>query len=247
MRNFKHLFLLNIPIPIELENGNVLALKTPSIEDYYSFVGYRKLQQFFNQPLIEVSLNPELFGFTADTYLEFLVGIIRESRLNSAMSELYYDMFAIFEKITGTVIEPGGPTYNGVPLTDEDILRIREAYLISLGNLDIDGNAMLVDEEEDEFERKRREAEEKIKQLRKDSSNEDEEQTMTFYEMFMFVLHELQMSPTELKNLNFFGLFDLATYSQLVASDQIMRIAAGNGNLDSKYPYQHIIHIRGEK
>lgn len=232
---------MNIPIPIFLDSNQEMLLKTPTIEEYYVEEGYRKLQSFFNVSLLEVSMNPEIFGFMANTYLEFLVGIIREANLSQEMKEMYQDMFATFEEITGAVITAQGPEYNGVLLTDEDVLRIRKAYLISIGDLDIEGNP-IGGSGDDEFDQKLSAAEEKIKALRGGGKQKEDKKT-SLEEVMIMLMYQLKMSPESIKQLNFYGVFRMGTFALLGAQDQISKIAAGNGLLDKDSPYKDILSI----
>ena len=230
---FNFLFLLNIPIPIALTNEENMSLKTPSLKEYYSNQDYNKIETFFLTPLLDIQMNPDKYGFVAEGYLEFMVGLKVVSGEDP--------FFSTFEEITGLKISEQGVTCNGVPLREEDILEIRFAYLLAVGKMDINGEIIGTDNhpEEDEMTRKMREAEERIQALR---GNKTEEQSkVSFQQILTLIIYELNKSVKELSEMNFFGIYELYDIASRATYDKIEKIAAGNGLMSEKHRYENIL------
>ena len=230
---FDYLFLLNIPIPIALTNGEVVKLKTPSLREYYSNEDYIKIGEMFLISLLELQLNPMEFGFVAEGYLELIAG--------SKMLDKDNSLFKLLEEITGLEISEQGITCNGVPLREEDILEIRFAYLLSTGKMNIDGEIIGSEEhaEEDEITRKMREAEEKIQSLRGQSP--EQESKISFKQILTLVMYELNKSVKDLSEMNFFGIYELYDIASRATYDKIEKIAAGNGLMSENHRYENIL------
>ena len=230
---FDYLFLLNIPIPIDIGQGQTVSIKTPSISEFYQDQDYRKLEALFLMQIDEIQESPQVYGFVANNYLELILG----AKMVSEDGEI----FSLLERISNIKITKKNITCNGVPLREEDILELRFAYLVSLGHMDINGKlkGKAGKESEDEFTRKMREAEEKIKGIR--GATEEAEKKITFKEMLLFIMVELNKSHEELSKLNFYGLYELFEIAQRASYDKIQKIAAGNGNLPEGKGYKNIL------
>lgn len=229
---FDYLFLLNIPIPIILNSGETLTLKTPNILDYHINGNYRKLENLFMISLLELQLNAYDFGFIADSYLELLLG----ARLNDPEDPI----FGLLEEISNIEFNEKGITCNGVPLIEEDVLEIRFAYLLSTGKIDIYGNPLGQEtSSEDEASKKLKEYEDRIKEIRGEKSEKGKK--ISFKEMLMLIMYELNKSSKELQELNFFGIYELYGLAVSGAYDKIRKIAAGNGLMPKDQAYKTIL------
>lgn len=230
---FDFLFLLNAPIPILLSSGETLSFKTPDINSYYEKIEYRSIESLFLTSLSDVKQNAREFGFVANSYLDLILGTKMKDPDNS--------IFKTFEKIAGIEITKQNVTCNGVPLIEEDILEIRYSYLLSTGKMDINGEFTGKNkEEEDEMSRKLRESEERIKALR-NKGQTDKDDMVSFKEMILLIMYELNKSPKELKELNFYGIIELYKLASAGSYDKIQKVAAGNGLLGEDNAYQNIL------
>lgn len=226
---FDFLLLLNIPVPIFTEHGEVIKIKTPSLEEYYTNTPLRKLEALFLTNLDEEVVDkPEEIGFIADSLNDVLVGL--------AISEQNEDILRAFEDITGCSVEKTGINFNGVEITDNDVLEIRAAFLVSTGRLDLEGHEM--QKEEDEFDRRMREMEERINKVKKRTNDN---QTVSYKEMILLIMYELGSSAEEVKNLNRYGLRELYLLAGSATTDKIQKIAAGNGLLSEEHSYKGIL------
>lgn len=231
---FDYLYLLNIPVPIVLTSGELITLKTPNIYDYHLYDGYRKIEDLFLIPLEDLEKNAYNYGFVAEGYLELILGAKSQDMENS--------MFELLEEISGLKIDKRSITCNGVPLIEEDVLQLRYAYLLSTGKVDINGELIgeaPEAEPEDEMTRKLREHEERIKAIRGENSSVNGQ--ISFKDMLMLIMYELNKSSKELQELNFFGLYELYSLALKAAYDKIEKTAAGNGLLPKDKAYQNIL------
>lgn len=230
--HFDYLFLLNVPIPIHTVRGQSLNVKTPSLYEYYTKEQARSLEHIFLMSLEQVKSDPLTYGFEADTYIDLILGM--------KMVDSKDEIFEYFEQITGTIITAHDITRNGVPLVEEDVIEIKNAYLIALGKYHIDGTPKKGLEEEDELTRKMRETQEKIDSLRK-KQPEAKGEEISMKQMIMIIIYELNKTVEELRDMNFYGLYELHKIAEQASYDKIEKIAAGNGNFPQGKSYKNIL------
>ena len=226
MIDSKHLLLLNVPIQIVLSSGEIMKIKTPSIEEYEMDVYYKGLTGMFNVSLLELQLDPETYGFIAENYSELLVGF--------KMYPEYDPVFDLFEQVCGATVEKNGVFYKEKELTEQDIETVRKVYLISLARLNIDGSPII-----DEVEEKVDEYEAKIARIR--GKSVEDKDSLDWHSVILLLVYELNMSIDSIKKMNYFGLKEVAKIANLAPSDKIEKIAAGNGNLKD---YKNIVQKR---
>lgn len=228
---YKFLLLLNIPLPISLSSGELINVKTPNLVEYYSNTDLRKLEALLLTDVNEII--PQMLGSIADNYSELMISV----KISGVETELLEQ----FEIMTGCSVEKNGVFYNGVELSEDDMLEIRAALLIATGKMKLDGKLEGEEKEETELERKMREAEERVNQLKKTMTGKEEGRKVSAEEMIYLLVYELDMSIEDIRNLNYFGLVNFFDLSQRVPNDIISRIAAGNGMLNEKNSYKGIL------
>lgn len=232
MKNSEHLFLLNLPIKIELKSGQLLLVKTPSIEEYESNNSYYILTSIFNISLLELQLNPEYYGFKADTYLDTLVGVRMLSEFEDALN--------LLQDICGIAVEKSGVFFKGKELVEDDILEIRKIYLISVGHLNIDGSWKDNNSKSD----REKETQDKIDSIRKANGKSSKGKSYSSSELIKLLLYEVGMSIDSILKLNYFGLAQLGSLALFAPADKINKVAAGNGHMKK---FEDIIeNTRGE-
>lgn len=230
---FDYLFLLNIPIPIVTQGGEIFNLATPNIYDYHITHEYKLIEQVFLVSMLELQLDPTKFGFVAEGYLELILGL--------KMTDENNKLFDLFEQITGLEVTKQNITCNGVPLVEEDVLEIRYAFLLAAGRIDINGDFIQgnASDDDDELSRKMAESEARIKAI-KDSNNQADK-ALTFKQVILLITYELNRSFEELQKLNFYGINELYKLANMASYDKITKIAAGNGLMPKDQAYKNIL------
>lgn len=242
---YDYLLVLNIPIPIYLENDEYVYINTPSFEDYYKNIGYRRLEALFLTDISMIEEHPEVFGFSADNYLDVIIGIKIKEKMELGIKgmELEYDAIKTLEEITGVKVDESGVRMNGVELTKQDILEIRASYLMSLGSMNLDGSINLkkdaIDEFEDEHDRRMREYEAKIRAIKGESGEAGV--SISPADQLKTIVYGLKMPISEVRQLNQYGIREFYEIAAESSYDTVRQVAAGNGLLDKDNGYKPIL------
>ena len=242
---YDYLLVLNIPLPIYLDNEEYVYVKTPSFEDYYGNIGYRRLEALFLTDINELNEHPELFGFIAATYLDIFIGIkVKLDMVDSIEGmELEIDAIKTLEEITGVEVRKDGIWINGVELSENDILEIRASYLMSLCSMNLDGSLHskegAVDEFEDEYEKRMREYEAKIKAIKGES--ESDGISVSPADQIKTIIYGLGMPIDDVRKLNQYGIREFYEIAAASPYDKVHQIAAGNGLLGKDMAYKPIL------
>lgn len=242
MLNNKHLFALNIPITIRLNSGEYILIKTPNIEEYETFLGYRILAEIFLTEVGKIMQMSEELGFSADTYIDLFSGfqmILKRDNPNGMENGMAIEAL---NRLCGVTVENNGPRIGNYLLSEEDMLLIREVFLISLRKADIEEEAE--ESSVNEHMSKVSEAQAKIDRIKRNKAKVSESRETAWTDVIVMLIHYLGVSITEIKKLNYYGLHELYIYASRVPTDRIASMAASNGNgIDT---YKDITHFRGE-
>lgn len=224
MQTDKYLLLLNLPIPVRISSDQYLYVKTPSIEDYESFIGYSYLANAFSTDIETASERAYELGFVAESYSDIFIGLAISLR-NQENNEKAINTINALEQLCGISVGVNGMFYNGVEVSEEALLEIRHTFLLSLNKVQFGDD----DKEQVERNDKISAAQAKIDKIR--GRNTDVSGSIIAWtDVIASIIYYMGMSVDEIKKLNYLGLSEFYIYAQKAQAERINLIAAGNGH-----------------